>query len=243
MRVTIVAFALILAIACAGCGTKDSGERFSPDKILSAEVDLELEGSQGPRDRMAEVVYPMDTRLRKLLQEVETFDPQGEVTAREAFSGFSWLGEVAVVSLEGEVQRLYPEGSSGGSGWEELTDPSGKWQDRRLHSLYPESSSGTVIVLRPIYTDGEMSQYLAVRFQFASLARTAPRSRELFALRPGRVLWPGKQKETSRRLAELKWDDFLEDRAFGRFRLEQRQYLWLARYIGRTPFFYAIEIS
>jgi len=127
---------------------------------------------------------------------------------------------------------------------EKLVQRASQWRDRRLHAVYGKQRYGAdVVVLKSLYTDGDHKGYLVVPFDFRSLADYSSRAEELIAVSGSCVLWPGRYVTASKRLAGTDWDVLLEDGVSGRHRVRDRRFLWMARYIGRDPFFYAVEIQ
>jgi len=247
MGLRIAAALFALCLVSLGCGGYSGTLEKSGDLLWPERADLD-KGSQlsGAERRMARIVYPLDTRLQSLIQAARTWEPgtEGADELAGLASRFPWISGALVVDPEGEVQRSRPEGREVRLALGDIVDKARQWRDRELHALYGKSRYGAdTVLLTGLYSGGERSGYLLVPFDFSALAEHSPRAEELVAISRGHVLWPGDFGAAAERLAEADWDARLEDGAWGRCRVEDRRFYWLARYIGQQPFVYAVEIQ
>jgi hypothetical protein len=245
LRTTVVLIALCLV--CAGCGGFKGIKRTSEDIVWSQELELDAGSELGSvEQRMARIVYPVDTRLQDLIQAFRTLERENGEGAGFAglLSEFPWVASVAEVGLEGEVRSRQPDKEGALPGLEEVVREAGQWKDRKLHALYGKERFGRdVILVRAVYSGGEHTSYRVAAFDFSSLMQPSSRKEELVAVSQGSVLWAGEYDRASRGLAQEEWDQRLESHAYGRCRIGDRDFLWMARYIGQEPFFYATEIQ
>ncbi len=245
LRTTVVL--IVLCLVSAGCGGFKQVKETSEDIIWSEEIELEGESELNPaQQRMARIVYPVDTRLQSLIQAVRTMEPKkGEGAGfSDLLSEFPWVAGVAVVSPEGEIRASQPENDQGLPRLEKVVRQASQWDDRDLHALYGKSRFGMdAVLLEALYSSGRHTGYLVVSFDFSSLMERTSRRKELVAVSQGEVLWAGGYDGASKRLAQLEWDQRLESRAWGRCRVKEGMFLWMARYIGEEPFFYAVKIQ
>lgn len=245
LRTTVVLIALCLV--CVGCGGFKEVKEASEDLVWSQELELEGKSELGlVEQRMARIVYPVDTRLQSLVQAFRTLEQENGEGARFAglVSEFPWVASVAVVGLEGEVRAREPKKEGVLPVVEEVVREAGQWEDRKLHALYGEERFGKdVVLVRAVYSGGQHTGYRVAAFDFSSLVERSSRKKELVAVSQGSVLWAGGYDRASRRLAQIPWDQRLESSASGRCRIGEREFLWMARYIGQEPFFYAIKIQ
>ena len=245
MGLRVTALLIALCFVSTGCGFFSGTKHATEELVWPEEVELEQESGLDPAEkRMAGIVYPVDTRLQSLIQAVTTLEPSSEGELADLVSKFPWVVGAAVVSPEAEIRLQRPEKEQIHLAVEELVQRASQWRDRRLHAVYGKQRYGAdVVVLKSLYTDGDHKGYLVVPFDFRSLADYSSRSEELIAVGGDCVLWPGRYVTASERLAGTEWDALLEDGVSGRHSVGDRKFLWMARYIGREPFFYAVEIQ
>jgi len=243
---TVVVLAL-LCLLSAGCGAVSEVKDVSQDLVWTREVKLEGKSELGPvEQRMAHIVYPVDTRLQSLIEAVRTMDPENgeDPDLTNIVSEFSWISGAASVGLEGEVRESRPENGDALTALAEVAQEASKWDDRELHALYGKSRYGAdLLILKGMYSGGEKTGYLVVSLDFSALVEEPSRARELVAVSRENVLWAGSYEKASERLAATDWDARIESGIRGKRRIGDRNFLWMARYIGQEPFFYAVEIK
>ncbi|MEF8824173.1 MAG: hypothetical protein V5B78_10690 [Desulfohalobiaceae bacterium] len=242
--------AAVLALVClasVGCGPFSGVKDVSTDLIWNKELQLEGKSELGPLEqRMARIVHPVDTRLQSLIEVVRTMEPENgdppDLTG--VVSDFTWVKGAAAVGLDGEVRESRPENGDASPALAEVTQKASEWDDRGLHALYGKSRYGAdVVLLKGMYSGGEKTGYLVVSLDFSALVEDSPRARELVAVSRENVLWAGSYEKASERLAATDWEARLESGIRGRRRVGDRNFMWMARYIGQKPFFYAVEIT
>lgn len=245
MGLRVTALLIALCLVGTGCGVFSGTKDATEDLIWSDEVELEQECGLGPAGKkMAGIVYPVDTRLESLIQAARTLEPSNQGELSNLVSKFPWIEGAALVSPDAEMRLQRPEKGQMQLALEKVVQRASQWRDRRLHAVYGKQLFGAdVVVLKPLYTDGVHKGYLVVSFDFRSLADYSSRSEELIAVSGNYVLWPGRYVTASESLASTEWDALLEDGVSGRHTVRDRGFLWMARYIGREPFFYAVEIQ
>ena len=242
--------AAVLALLClvsVGCGAYSEVKDVSSDLLWNEELQLEGKSELGPLEqRMARIVHPVDTRLQSLIEVVRTMEPEngGTPDLTGVVSDFAWVNGAAAVGLEGEVQQSRPENGDALPDLAEVTQKASEWDDRGLHALYGKSRYGAdVVLLKGMHSGGQKTGYLVLSLDFAALVQDSPRAGELVAVSRDNVLWAGNYPKASQRLAETDWDARLESGVRGRRRVGDRDFMWMARYIGQEPFFYAVEIK
>lgn len=219
----------------------------SGDLVWSEELELEGGSKLNPvEQRVARIVYPVDTRLQTMIQAFRTLEPGNGDGANFArlLSEFPWVAGISVINPEGEVRARQPEKEEWLPVMEEVVRKAGQWEDRDLHAMYGKSRFGRdAVLLKALYSSGRHKGYLVLAFDFSSLMESSSRSNELVAVSQGQVLWAGEYDGASKHLAEAEWDQRLESNCWGRCRIQDRVFQWMARYIGQEPFFYAVEIQ
>lgn len=247
MDLRIAAVLTLVCLVSAGCGAVSGVKDVSQDLVWTREAKLDGKSELGPVDeRMARIVYPVDTRLQSLIEAVRTMEPENGETPdlTGVVSDFPWIGGAAAIDLEGEVRESRPENGNGLPKLAEVTQKASKWDDRGLHALYGKSRYGAdVVLLKGMYSGGRKTGYLVVTLNFSELMADFSRANELVAVSRENVLWAGSYESASERLAATDWDARLESGIRGRRRIGDSTFVWLARYIGREPFIYAIEIK
>lgn len=245
MGLRVAVLLIAVCFVCTGCGVFSGTKDATEELIWPEEVELEQDSRLDPAEkRMAGIVYPVDTRLQSLIQAVTTLESSSEGELADLVSEFPWIAGAAVVSPEAEM-RLQPPGKEQMQlALEKVVQRASQWRDRRLHAVYGKQRYGAdVVVLKPLYADGAHKGYLVVPFDFRSLADFSSQSDELIAVSGSCVLWAGRYVTASKLLAGTEWDALLEDGVSGRQSVRDKRFLWMARYIGRDPFFYAVEIQ
>lgn len=242
--------AAVLALVClvsAGCGAYSGVKDASTDLIWNKELQLEGKSELSPLEqRMARIVHPVDTRLQSLIEAVRTMEPENGETPdlTGVVSDFAWVNGAAAVGLDGEVRESRPQNGDTLPALAEVTQKASEWDDRGLHALYGKSRYGAdIVLLKGMYSGGEKTGYLVVSLDFSALVEDAPRASELVAVSRDNVFWAGSYEKASERLAATDWDERLESGVRGRRLVGDREFMWMARYIGPEPFFYAVEIK
>lgn len=247
MNLRTAAVLALLCLASVGCGAYSGAKDVSRDLLYNEELQLEGKSELGPlEERMARIVHPVDTRLQSLIEAVRTMEPEngGAPDLTGVVSDFAWVSGAAAVGLEGEVRESRPENGGALPEFAEVTQKASEWDDRSLHALYGKSRYGAdVVLLKGIYSGGEKTGYLVFSLDFSAMVEDSPRARELIAVSQDNVLWAGSAEKASQDLAATDWDARLESGIRGRRSVGARDFMWMARYIGQEPFFYAVEIK
>lgn len=246
MALRAVAVVVLLSLVCAGCGAFGGVKDASEEIIWSEEVDFQDQsGLDAAEQRMARIVYPVDTRLQSLIEAVRTLEPTSgqDADLEGLLAEFSWIRGTATIDADGEVRSSLPREDDPPAAIGDVVSKAEQWEDRELHALYGKDRYGAdVVLLKGLYSGASRTGYLVAAFDFSSLMADFPQAEELVAVSRGRVLWPGRYDRASERLAETSWDDRLDGGAWGRRSVGDRVFFWMARYIGQEPFFYAVEV-
>jgi len=236
----IVAFIAVTA----GCGLFGSQEKpyrgcFWPADVELAQTDRLPEQKQ----TMAELFCDVDRQLESVLVEIRA---QEEVPSRQWLQGiteeFTWLNGVFYASADGEVRRRYPEHPI------KQLDAASMLQGMEVdghkglrYRVQQNALGHELALIKPLYSGLNRQGYLVAHFDLRSILRLSANPDRMVLLNAEQVLWSGGIAESSR-LLSLNWREILEDTVSDTIALNGKRFYWLARYVGRDPLIYVVEI-
>jgi hypothetical protein len=246
-RFAVLACALLLAALLAACTYMDTTwqgtKRFYREYVnVDPAVELELSGHEPWEERMAALFAPVDSRIDFLARTLDARDQLPSEEWTEAlFSGSPWISGLAAVSLAGEVLDQQPEVPMKPLSYEPLTAIGDGWKDRRLRSVVEETPLGPEVLLGTPFFDGkDLAGVIVAHFDVRSVIASSPSPEDLVLFTPGVMLWEGPAGPAAVEVLALPWAEILADEVQGSFTAGGREYNWLARYLGGTPFIYAV---
>jgi hypothetical protein len=216
------------------------------DYVFSKHIELENhEDLENCQKTMACSFYQLDQELASLLKEMEVQDTSpSQPWADNLRSQFDWIQGVARADAKNGVVAL-----SSNTRWsldevEEEALREYPWcREAMQWFATSDGTSATLFLIRPYYQEMSWQGNILVSVDMEMLAQCSAEPQEIIILQSDLVLWPGNYTEDSHLLAQLDWHEMLEEGATGQVSVSERQFFWLARYIGQRPLFYLVELK
>lgn len=242
-----LALVIALCMSFTACETmRDSWDRtqeFYKRYInVDPEVSLKKEESEPGRYKLAQAFTPLDTRIEEITRKLDATDsfPSDEWFDK-LFVENSWISGVIVADTSGEILYRRPETAMKPVTVEPFLQDLEGLSDRRVRAMFQESALGPEIYLAtPFFSGADLQGVIAVHFDIRNLTGFSPAPGELAVFTPGLMLWPG-GFENPDLFLEQPWADILSDDVSGDMEDGEKEYLWVARFIGDKKMLYAVE--
>lgn len=236
-----------------GCGTS-AHEVWKGTKKLYAEylnppasVDYEDKGALSEAEsRLAMRMLGIDQQLENLERFLENQDkpPTSDVVSR-FFMRFPWLSGLAAVDASGEVLAQEPSVPMKPLDFTLILEAdSQNGSSRGLRVCVQDTPLGPEIFMgMPIYEHSELRGFLVCHFDMRALLKYVDNPGELVILSPEGVLWAGHFAVGATPLADRKWGEITKSAVEGTVSDSTGQFIWLARFLGKTPIIFASPVK
>ncbi|GAB7080709.1 hypothetical protein [Megalodesulfovibrio paquesii] len=114
------------------------------------------------------------------------------------------------------------------------------WLDHKVRAMSNDSSMGPEIFLaQPVFRKNEFDGLVVVHFDPRNLLKFCPTPDELMIMTQKQVIWTSKYHDAAASLATVPWSEVLANEVYGSLRVNDRNFYWLGRDIGRFSLIYA----
>lgn len=234
----------LFVVLAAGCGLFNGGEKPYRGCFWPADVELADKADLSEREMaLASGFCDVDRRLEDLISRLKSREREPAPEWMEQIArSFSWVNGLVYTEVSGEVLRRYPQQPI------KTIDPAEllaglnpEDADRVRYRVQDHPLGDEFALIKPLAKGLKTEGYLIAHFDLRSLLRFTSQPEQIALLNGEKVLWPGALSESSR-LGALDWREMLRDRVRDTIEINGKRYYWLARFVGRDPLIYVVEI-
>ena len=245
---------VVAVLALSACGSLKSGWEGTSELAESAwngtravinpepEIDYDAYQIDDPNERkLAAVFTPVDAAFSELMRFVSDQDIYPDKAWQDLlFTRFPWIDGLMVVDNKGNILERRPVVPL-----KRMSSPltfKAVWRETFLKPVVDYPELGPEMYLgTPYFLDMKFSGLIIVTFDPRTLFRFCPRPEELIIIHPGGGIWADGAKVDDKAVLALPWKEMLADDVHGRVKVGDKEYTWIARYVGQDQFVYATE--
>ena len=205
-------------------------------------IDYDAYHIEDPNERkLAAVFSPVDAVFSELMRFVSDRDTYPDQAWQDLlFTRFPWIDGMMIVDDQGNVVERRPAVPL-----KRMSSPltfKAVWRETFLKPVVDYPELGPELYLgTPYFKDTKFSGLIIVTFDPRTLFQFCPKPEDLIIIHPGGGVWSRGANVDEKAVLALPWAQMLDDDVHGRVDVGDKQYSWIARYVGQDPFVYATE--
>jgi len=231
---------LICICTLSSCQIWEKTKSMYRGSILPAKVNVDARPDVGENvQRLVHVVAPIDMQIERLVESLERMNALSRQELESMFSRFPWLNGVGAYTPSGEVEYQIPAQPVKRLSRQDILEVLAEEED--IYVRYLDLDLGPELcVVKPELSGEDIGTYIVAHFDPRSLftKTTAPES--LLVLYQGKILWSGTSSAFNASIEAKDWRQIQAQGVQGDFQIQDRKFVWLSRYIGKSPLVYVV---
>lgn len=231
----------ICIVALTSCQMWEKTKSVYRGSILPAKVNVEERPDIGEDiKRLVQVVTPVDMQIEGLIVSLERMNGSSKQVMESVFSKFSWLNGLGAYSPAGEVQYHLPAQPVKKLPQHELLEVFA--EKERIYVRFLDLDLGPELCLvKPERKGKDIGTYIIAHFDPRSLFTKTSDPESLLVLYQGKILWSGTTSEIEANVEAKDWQQIQAQGVQGDFQIQNREFVWLSRYVGESPLVYVVQ--
>ncbi len=242
----LLCFFIILFLCASGCGVWHKTKEVYQKYTFHKGINLDKKSGLGSGEKtMAKLISPIDAQLEFLIQDLKTQEfSSGQNWIKQVYQNFSWLSGIVVVNDQTRIVERYPNHSEQNFIVQDtLSKISNSDKSEFCCFVQKDGSRPKVCIVRSFYKRELWQGSLIAYFDFDSLFKFPSLPSKIIALHYDTILYNNGFEHVAQKISKLAWESKLKNKSWGELKVENENFFWLARYIGKDPIIYVVEIT
>ncbi len=237
-------FLILITILITGCQNITAfKDRVVDGRNTEYEIRMDRSDINSLERSLAANIYPMDTRLSRILRSLSVRDSYPPVEwSQRIMTEFPWLNGITVMDKDGQILSMYPETGIKQLSYEPIFPQATSLGQGRVMLAIEHSPLGSEILLvSSVYEDFNLTGMIVVNFDPRTFISHSTDPDEIILISDQEVVWTGKYQDVTPYLEEIDWDQMVSRRVSGKVKLGPDSFFWFARAVGEDWLIYLTQ--